>query len=605
MVGILLAAMNLQIPDAHSAEPNASRGMEPGERIRDARVVDVEGKPDNLLSLTGKVGAVIITRDAECPVSQRYLPRIRAMAKEFAARGFNFVILDVTPQSAEEARAAARSLSFVRTIADDRKVIATLLGAETTAEAFVIDSKGTLRYRGAIDDQYGISHQRATVGAPYLRRALEDISKGEAPHETRTEPPGCVISPNPSVSSDPSPVTYYNQISRIIQSKCQICHRAGGLGPMPLETYRQVYERRAIISAMVGAGRMPPWFADPHVGSWANDRSLSGREKQQLLDWARGGGAEGDMAMAPLPRRFSTKWNIGEPDAVVKIPQPITVPAQGPVGYQYVYTKTDFPDDRWVTAVEIRPTQPKVVHHVIVLLEEPGRKALPGAELARLAPSQRPPQPGNTSTGFFAITVPGSLGIVFPAGTGKRLPKGAWLKFEVHYQPNGSSVVDRTEVGFRFSSRPVREVQNRSALSSDFAIPPHNPRYKVEASYKFCESGKLLSLFPHMHLRGAAFRYELALADGRRVPLLEVPRFDFNWQSFYEFRKPQEVAKGTKLVATAWYDNSKNNPWNPDPSQTVRWGQQTTEEMMIGYFDFVADGNERERKSGDACGAGA
>jgi hypothetical protein len=289
-----------------------------------------------------------------------------------------------------------------------------------------------------------------------------------------------------------------------------------------------------------------------------------------------------------LPRRFSTGWNIGEPDAIVPIRESIAVPAQGVVAYHNVYVQTQFGEDKWVTAVEIRPTQPKVVHHVIVVVEEPGRQPLTPQEWAKYKPGDRVrPQPVDTAQTFFAITVPGSLGIRFPEGTGKRLPKGAWLRFEIHYQPNGAAVRDRTAIGFKFARGPVREVQSLSALNNEFAIPPGDPHHKVSARYKFEQPGQLLSLFPHMHLRGSAFRYDLKYPDGSVTPLLEVPKFDFNWQSYYAFTAPYDVPKGAELIATAWYDNSRNNSWNPDPSQSVRWGHQTTDEMMIGYFDFL------------------
>jgi hypothetical protein len=228
-----------------------------------------------------------------------------------------------------------------------------------------------------------------------------------------------------------------------------------------------------------------------------------------------------------------------------------------------------------------------VVHHAIVFLEEPGRKALPWEELRRMPPDRRPPQPQDGATGFFAITVPGSLGMMFPDGTGKRLPKGAWLKFEIHYQPNGKKVMDRTALGLRFSEEPLREIESRAAVNPVFVIPPRAPHHEVEADYRFCRAGSLIALFPHMHLRGAAFRYQLRYPGGATRDLLDVPRYDFNWQSQYQFREPMAVPAGATLHATAWYDNSPANPWNPDPSKELRYGQKVTDEMMIGYFDFL------------------
>jgi AhpC/TSA family len=567
-----------------------SYGFSPGERVPDLEVIDVEGRSASLHSLSGRRGTVLITWDRECPVSARYLPRVLELAAKYGPKGYNFVLVDVTPHGIGEARSDARKHQGVRTLFDSARTLATGLRARSTAESFLVDSRGTLKYRGAIDDQYGISHQRASVGSAWLRNAMDRVAGGEDPLVSRTEASGCAMDVDAALPARTLPVTYHNRISRIIQSKCQVCHRVGGLGPMPLETYPQVVARRAIIEFMVGGDRMPPWSAQRDVGEWANDRSLSAREKSDLLEWLKNGAPEGDRRDAPASRRFSSAWNIGKPDAVLSIPEPITVPAQGVVAYKYVYTQTHFDEDKWITAVEIRPTQPKVVHHVIALIEEPGRKALTPRERAALKPGAPPPaEPQDSALGFFAITVPGSLGIKYPEGTGKRLPKGAWLKFEIHYQPNGEQVTDRTEIGFRFSKRPLREVQSRSAPYAEFVIPPNHPHYEVKASYDFREAGRIISLFPHMHLRGAAFRYDLELPDGRTVELLSVPKFDFNWQSYYEFRTPVDVPAGSKLLATAWYDNSKNNPWNPDPSKEVRWGPQTYEEMMIGYFDFVAD----------------
>lgn len=280
----------------------------------------------------------------------------------------------------------------------------------------------------------------------------------------------------------------------------------------------------------------------------------------------------------------------GKPDFIAKLPAPFKVPAEGAVDYKNFYIKTSFPEDRWVTAVEIKPTQPTAVHHALAYLEEPGRTPLTKEELDRLKPGDPVrPLPSDGVRGFFAATVPGSMGIVFPPGTGKKLPKGAWLKVEMHYQPTGKVLMDRTEIGFRFAKTPVSEVTSLSAFNTELLIPPHAERVEVKAEYRFQQSGRLLSLFPHMHLRGSGFQYDVEYPNGVRKTLLVVPKFDFGWQSFYQLKDPLPVPRGARLLVTAWYDNSKKNPWNPDPSKTVRWGQQTTDEMMIGYFDFAAD----------------
>ena len=548
-------------------------GFLPGERVPDVAFATIDGRGTSTLAAKGELGTVFITRDIECPVSQRYHRRILDIARRYGPRGYRFVLVDVTPHSPKEAVAAAPRDKHVATVLDRDRALQAVLRPTSTAEAFVVDRAGTLRYRGAIDDQYGLSHQRDQARAHWLTSALDAVAKGEEPATRQTQAMGCSLDGDlakPGRST--SPVTYHNRISRIIDANCRVCHRAGGLAPMPLESYAQVSARRAIIDYMVATDRMPPWPAERGVGHWANDRSLSAREKEDLLAWLRGAMPEGDAKEAPLPRRFSREWNIGRPDAIVRIPEPIAVPAEGAVAYKYVYVPTDFGEDKWVTAVEIRPTDPRVVHHVIALLEVPGSNAMM-----------------DTSASFFGVTVPGSLGITFPEGTGKRFPRGSKVVLEIHYQPNGKATTDRTEVGLRFSRRPLQEVLTLSAARKDLVIPPNASSHEVAATHTFTESGRLLSLFPHMHLRGKAFRYDLVLPDGRATRLLNVPRFDFNWQSYYELAEPIEVPKGARLTATATYDNSRANPWNPDPSKEVRWGPQTYEEMMIGYFDFIPD----------------
>lgn len=586
--GTVHAAAGRAVPGAAPDRSSAallSFGFEPGERVADARFTDVAGAPGVLSALAGKAGAVIVVRDAECPVSQRYAPRLAELEKAYGPKGYTFAYVDVTPHDRAAAKADAAKYGLAgRTVLDEDRRIVAALRATSSAEAFVVDRQGTLRYRGAVDDQYGIGWHKDAPTRRWLTDALDRVAGDRRVEVRSTDAPGCALPVEREAAGRARPVTYHNRISRIIQEKCESCHRAGGMAPMPLQSYKQVYDRRAVIAYMTKSGRMPPWGAAKGVGSWANDVSLSERELADLQAWVKAGAPAGSAKDAPLPRTYAAGWNIGRPDAVVQIPDTFRVPAQGVVEYKYSYAKTDFDEDKWITAMEIRPTAGKVVHHVLVFLEEPGRKE--GND-----PTRKPgdPQPQGGVDGFFAATAPGATGVTFPAGHGKRLPKGAWLKFQIHYQPNGTEQVDRTQIGFAFADRPLVEVQSRSAFNTRFAIPPGDPHYKVVAERAFRTGGTLLSLFPHMHLRGGAFRFELVKPDSTVEMLLDVPRFDFNWQSYYELKTPLRIEPGSRIRATAWYDNSRNNPFNPDPTKTVRFGEQTFEEMMIGYFDFVAD----------------
>ncbi|MEO7521552.1 MAG: redoxin domain-containing protein [Gemmatimonas sp.] len=566
-------------------------GYRPGERVPDTRFTDISGKPGVLSAIAGTRGAVVVVRDAECPVSQRYSPRLAELEKSYGAKGFNFVYIDATPHSGKESRDDAAKYGLTgRVVLDSAKRLLGALRATSSAEAFVIDAAGTLRYRGAVDDQYGITFHKDAATTHWLRDALDRVIANKDVSTPSTEASGCMFEVDLDAPGAARPVTYHNRVSRIIQQKCESCHRVDGLAPMPLQNYRQVFERRAVVSFMTSSRRMPPWSANPKVGEWANDPSLSKQELADLLSWVKVGAPQGIVGEAPLKRAYTPGWEMGKPDAIVQIPDTFRIPAQGVVQYKYSYAKTNFDSDKWIAAMEIHPTAPKVVHHVLVFLEEPGRKA-PND------PTRKPgePAPNGGVDGFFAATAPGSPAAVFPLGAAKKLPKGAWLKFQIHYQPNGTEQVDQTRIGLMFAddstmvSGKFAEVQSKSAFNTRFAIPPGDGNYQVNASTTFRTSGTLLSLFPHTHLRGKAWKIELMNADSTKTLLLDVPRYDFNWQTFYSFKTPVRVQPGQRLIATAWYDNSKANPFNPDPTATVRFGEQTFEEMMIGYFDWIPD----------------
>ena len=561
-----------------------SFGFMPGERVPDVTTTDVDGKRSTLAGLAGKTGAVIVIRDAECPVTQRYSPRLAELEREFGPMGYTFTYVDVTPHNRANAKADAAKYQLTgRTILDQNKAIVSALRASSAAESFVLDARGTLRYRGAIDDQYGIDFHKDAPTINYMKEAMGRISTGRDVVLRQTDAPGCLLPTDLSATGKSRPVTYHNRISRLVQENCQSCHRAEGNAPMPLDTYKQVAERRATIEFMTKSGRMPPWFAHKKVGEWANDRSLSERDLKDLIAWAHNGAPEGNPKDAPLAKKFVKGWNIGTPDAIVEASDMFKVPAQGVVEYKYSYTKTNFDEDKWVTAMEIRPEAVKAVHHVIVFIEEPGREP----DARKRKPGDPAPQGG--IAGFFAATAPGTPAMLFPEGTAKKLPKGAWLKFQIHYTPNGTEYTDRTKIGFIFADKPVaQEVVTRSAFNNRFEIKPYEKDQVVVAEAVLRTGGTLLNLFPHMHTRGAAFKYDLIDPTGKdTTTILDVPHYNFNWQTYYAFRKPMNVLPGSKLRATAWYDNSKDNPFNPDPSKPVRFGEQTFEEMMIGYFDYL------------------
>jgi mono/diheme cytochrome c family protein len=371
-------------------------------------------------------------------------------------------------------------------------------------------------------------------------------------------------------------VTFHNRVSGILQENCQACHRAGGGGPFSLVQYEEAFAVRRLIRNAVETKRMPPWFADSAHGSWANDASLSPDELRDILAWIDAGAPEGDRRDAPAAVAWPEGWNIGKPDYVVRVPSPITVHASEKMPYQYQEVKVTITEDRWVQAMQIRPSAPAVVHHVLVFIDPP---AAPGERVRRQSALE----------GFYAAYGPGGFGMIYPDGMARLLPAGATLRFELHFEPAGEEMIDQTELGFVFADgAPERVIDTGAAVNARFVIPAGHPNFPVVGEYAFTEARTLLGFVPHMHMRGKAFRYELIHPDGREEILLDIPRYDFHWQLEYILDTPRTMPAGSRLRATGWFDNSPENPMNPDPARNVPFGSRTEDEMMIGYFHFEA-----------------
>jgi hypothetical protein len=476
-----------------------------------------------------------------------------------------------------------------RYLADAKGRLAAALAARTTTEVFVLDSQRTLVYRGAVDDQYGIDYTKTEAGQPLLAAALDDLVAARPIRTPAARAPGCELGLLPALPTGAERVTYHRQVSRIVQAHCLECHHVGGVGPFPLDSYEAVAGRAPTIRRVLQDGFMPPWFAAPGSGPWANDPSLSAWERRTFFRWLDSGMPAGDPAESPLPRKYESSWTIGTPDLVVELPKTQQVPAEGFLKYRWDAVDLDFPEDRWVQSVQILPSARTHVHHVIVFLEPRDRGTI-SAMLDRLVALGSKAGSRRALESHFAIYGPGNNGIVFPDGTAKRLPAKARLLFQLHYVATGVPAVDRTRLGIVFAKEPPRrELQTASAFNDDFTIPAGAPNHEVGGSYEFQEPGQLVWFGPHMHLRGKAFRYELVSPAGTRTLLLDVPRFGFNWQIGYTLARPVHVEPGTRLVATGWFDNSAGNPANPDPARAVPFGVQSTDEMMIGYFNWIPD----------------
>jgi hypothetical protein len=398
-----------------------------------------------------------------------------------------------------------------------------------------------------------------------------------------------------SVDPPSTPPTFYRNVLPILQQHCQRCHRPGEIAPMPLVTYDQVKSWTRLMNQDVHSRRMPPWFADPCCGHFANDPSLTAEQIASIGAWVDAKAPAGDPHDAPPPPHWAEGWNIAEPDQVLPMPKPVAIPASGDVEYTYEIVPTNFSQDKWVQMSEIRPSNRQYVHHAVVYIRPPDSQWLRGAPLNTpfTASSLNDPalrhQAHETTSDLLLVYAPGSSPDQWPDDMAKLIPAHSDLVFQMHYTTNGQAGEDQTSVGLVFSKHAPKERVLTLQLANDhdpIPIPPNTDNYRVEVHGTLPHDATLLSFFPHMHLRGKRFEYNLVHPDHTTETLLRV-NYDFYWQLSYRLAQPLPVKAGTVLQAIAWYDNSSNNAHNPDPDSPVTWGDQTYNEMMVGFFDVA------------------
>jgi hypothetical protein len=387
--------------------------------------------------------------------------------------------------------------------------------------------------------------------------------------------------------------TFYQDVLPILQDHCQSCHRAGEVAPMPFETYEQTKPWADIMAHSVAMRMMPPWFADPRYGHFANDPSLTEKQTATIVEWAKGGAPAGDPHAAPPPKKWTTGWNIPKPDLVVKMPTPVEIPRNGEIEYTYEIVSPHFVADRWVQMSEFRPGSPAHVHHAVVYIRPPDSPWLRHAPVGEpftastLTDPEEKRQAHETTSDLLLVYAPGSSPDQWPDGMAKLVPAGSDLVFQMHYTTNGTADKDQTQIGLVFArTPPEKRVITLQLNNHALLIPPGADDFRVEVEGTLPNDAVLLSLFPHMHLRGKRFEYDIVHDDGSVEVLLRV-HYHFHWQLSYRLAEPRLLKAGTKLRAIAWYDNSKNNPHNPDPDKLVTWGDQTSDEMMVGFFDVA------------------
>jgi peroxiredoxin len=545
-----------------------------GGKIADFTLQDYVGAQHSLSEWHDKNAVVVVFVGTECPLAKRYGPRLAELAAEYEPKGVQFVAVNSNQQDTlrEIAHFARVHKIDFPMLKDSAGEVADLFSAERTPAAYVLDNERNVRYHGRIDDQYGVGYSRSSAGKNYVAAALDELLAGKPVSTPNTEAVGCYIS-RADRKSPSGEITYTNEISRLMQDYCIRCHRSGQIAPFSLTSYDDVAAWAETMREVIDEGRMPPWHANPAYGHFSNDASMPESAKQLFRKWIDNGMPEGDSADLPEPLEFAEGWQIPQPDVVFKMPEPFVVPAKGVVDYQYFEFDPKFEEDVWVRGAEIRPGNPAVVHHVLVFYVPPGQDDKRGEDALF-----------NEIAGF----APGTPAGLWPEGYARFVPAGSKLVFQVHYTPNGSEQTDQTEVGIVFADPKSvnKEVKFGIAANTDFRIPPGEPNYHVPAGYTFTQDTLVHALIPHMHYRGKSFRFRAEYPSGNEEILLDVPKYDFNWQNAYVFEEGKLIPKGTVLMCDGIYDNSAENLTNPDPTKEVRWGDQSWDEMMLGSFVY-------------------
>ena len=550
-----------------------------GHTVSNFELKDLQGVTHALADLKDAPVVVVTFMGVECPLAKLYGPRLTELAQKYADQGVVFLAIDSNAQDS-----LAEMTHFARTyrmeipfLKDSGNGVADLFLAERTPEAFVLDKDRVVRYRGRIDDQYGfqtgVGYQRKEAVECELASAVDQLLAGKTVDKPITRAPGCLIG-RVQPADENAEITYSNQIARLFQKRCEHCHRDGEIAPFSLADYDEVVGWAPMINEVVQENRMPPWHADPAIGEFSNDCRLTDEEKQLIAAWVDAGAPEGDPQDLPAPRQYTAGWQISAPDRVIPMAdQAFKVPADGTVEYQYFVVDPGFTEDVWVKEAEARPGNNAVVHHIIVFIVPPDQNVKFMGE-------------GMGARDLLVGTAPGNPPTRCPEGMAKRIRAGSKLLFQMHYTANGTAQEDLSSVGLVYADPATvsREVETDLAINMAFKIPAGADNHEVTSWRRFREDTLILSFMPHLHLRGKAFRYELEYPDGKKETVLDIPRYDFNWQNTYVLAEPKFAPKGTKLLCTAHFDNSEDNLANPDPTKAVGWGEQTWEEMMIGWY---------------------
>lgn len=567
------------------------------------------GEQMALDKLRGKRATVFVSLSIECPLSNGYVPTLQQFHDEFAPQGVALIALNANDgQSLKQITQHQQEYRFTFPPLNDAGAqVANTLGLTHCPEVCVVDDRGQISYRGRIDDRYS---RRGGAAGPIrnhdLNQAVKQLLVGEAITVSQTEVIGCPIhvavvrqaaatgTPDSKLPPNASAVTYSRDISRIVQQRCQECHRAGGIGPFAIEDYGDALAWAADIASFTKDRVMPPWKPAAGYGDFHNERALPQSEIDLIQQWVKSGCPEGDPRDLPAPLEFSDSWKKGPPDLILTSEADYQLAADGIDEYRCFVLPTNFDGDRYITALEVLPGNRRVVHHVIAFIDTTGRSNILNSADPKEGYATSAGFPGFLPSGSLGGWAPGNQGHDLPAGMAKVLPQGANIVMQVHYHRTGKPEVDRTQLGLYFAKPPItRPVRTIPVMPfggpwSGMKIPAGADNHEVRASLVLPVDVLAITITPHMHLLGKDMRVTATLPDGTTQSLINLQNWDFNWQESYQYREPIRLPQGTRIEVVAHFNNSTKNPNNPRrPPQTVHWGEQTQDEMCIAFIEVV------------------
>jgi peroxiredoxin len=572
--------------------------------VADFTLKEVSGKDWSLHQQKNKA-TVFFFLSCECPMSNAYVKPIGELAAKYRDKGVAVIGINANREESVEqiAKHAKEFAIAVPMLKDDDLVAAKALGAKVNPEAVVLDEKFVVRYRGRIDDGYTERMRPAPKTTRFdVSAALDEMLAGKPVTVSYAQPFGCPLPLEEKKMTTSPTVTYYRDVAAILQKNCQSCHRPGEIGPFALETYRQAAKWADSIVAETQAKRMPPWKPLPaeHI---AGQRNLSDHDLKTLAAWVEQGTPVGNKTDAPPAVKFPEGWQLGTPDVVLEMPTEAVIAANGPDVFHCVVFPTNFGEDKYLAAIEVRPGNPRVVHHTVQVIDTAGRaRKLQASAQEKQQPTDKDRGPGySVSRGMGFLPSPGNglggwaPGLVpqrLPDGVGQKLPKGADIVVQIHYHRTGKEERDKTRLGLYFTKGPVKEyLQAIPVTGIFFSIPPGEKEFKIDSTATLLEDVKLHWMVPHMHLLGKDIELLATLPGEKEKSLIKLPAWDYNWQEMYMLKEPMLLPKGTVLHVKATYDNSAGNPLNPNsPPKPVRLGEQTTNEMCF-VFCGVSNAN--------------